>query len=299
MKFGLSIRFAQTLNLGREPDPSILPIEAEERRHTFWSVYILDKLGSCGRSRPPALLDSDCTCVLPLSRPTRQQELHLRSPTLQSIRDIPSQPPLASTDYFALIIYMVSIFGDVTRWAFNHSTIDTRLPWDSRSRFARINGMLTSFESYSEACDGNFADIIDRDFVHGGILDERAACHFSCAHVFYHVNQCLLHHPFLLRQHLKHVLVKVPVNFLRGAVAKSREHAVHLTAILNVLQQRGCRTYPSIYGYAAGVAGMIHRLHARNTLSTQNSAMEVDWRACVQFLDQEPVHWESYRRIVC
>jgi hypothetical protein len=193
---------------------------------------------------------------------------------------------------------MVSAFGDVTKWAFNHNTADTRLPWDSRGRFARINSILTSFESYSDACDGNFAEIIDRDFVHEGVLDERAACHFSSSHVFYHVNQCLLHHPFLLRQHLKNTKVKVPVSFLRNAISKSQQHAIHLTTILHVLQQRSCRTYPSIYGYAAGLAGLIHRLHARNSKGTDRWVAEANWASCVQFLDQEPVHWESYRRIV-
>jgi hypothetical protein len=212
---------------------------------------------------------------------------------------MPNNPLLEKTDYFALTIFMVSAFGDVTNWAFKHSTADTRLPWDSRGRFARINSILASFESYSEACDGNFAEIIDRDFVHEGVLDERTACHFSSAHVFYHVNQCLLHHPFLLRQHLKNIEVKVPVSFLRTAIAKSQQHATHLTTILTTLRQRNCRTFPSMYGYAAGLAGLINQLHARNSNGTERWVSEANWASCVQFLDQEPVHWESYRRIVC
>jgi hypothetical protein len=299
VKFGLSIRFAQTLNLGKEPDTVLPRHEAEERRHTFWSIYILDRLASCGRNRPPALLDIDCTCSLPLSQHAIQRDSNPELPTLAAIRDIPNNTLLNGTDHFALTIFMVSSFGDVTKWAFNHSTADSRLPWDPRSRFALINGMLTSFESYSEACDGNFAEIIDRDFVQERVLDERAACHLSCAHVFYHLNQCLLHHPFLLHQQLKTVKVKIPVNFLRDAISNSQKHAVHLTTILRVLQQRGCRTYPSIYGYAAGIAGLIHRLHTRASFCADKWAAQENWASCVSFLDQEPMHWESYRRIVC
>ncbi|KAF2824423.1 hypothetical protein CC86DRAFT_420991 [Ophiobolus disseminans] len=297
VKFGLAIRFAQTLQLGKEPSFLVPQNEAEERRQTFWSVYILDKLGSCGRNRPPTLLDSDCTSRLPLNEYALRLEPAVDGPTLEDIRDIPEKALLDSSDHFALAIFMVSAFGDVVKWAFKHGAADTRLPWDARSRFAHINGILTSFESYSEACDGNFAEIIDRDFVFEGTLNERAASHFSVAHVLYHTNQCLLHHPFLLRQHLKSSEVKAPVNFLRGALSKSQEHAIHLTAILHVLQQRGCKTYPSFYGYAAGLAGLVHRLHARNSTGTERWVAEANWSSCVHFLEQEPVLWESYRRI--
>ncbi|KAH7064098.1 fungal-specific transcription factor domain-containing protein [Paraphoma chrysanthemicola] len=297
VKFGLSTRFAQTLQLGNEPDGSMPINEAEERRHTFWSVYILDRLSSCGKNRPFVLLDSDCTSRLPLNRNPALDETASQAPTLAEIHDIPDQAPLKNTDHFALTIFMVSAFGDIVRWAFNHSAAKSRPPWDARSNFARIKGVLTSFESYSEACDGNFAEILDRDFLFDGVLNDRAVCHFAYAHLLYHVNQCLLHHPFIVRQQLKSLVVKIPVSFLRNAVAKSKEHAVQVTTILHILQQRGCKTYPSFYGYGAGLAGTIHRLHARNSRSTDAWAAEANFDACTQFLDQQPVVWESYRRI--
>ncbi|KAH7399068.1 fungal-specific transcription factor domain-containing protein [Phaeosphaeria sp. MPI-PUGE-AT-0046c] len=297
VKFGLATRFAQTLELGKENTSSLFPHEAEERRQTFWSVYILDKLGSCGRNRPPALLDSDCTSRLPLNEDTIHVDSSLTAPTLEAVRDIPKEPLLSSSDHFALTVFMISVYGDVVQWAFRHGTADTRLPWDARSKFAHIQGLLNSFESYSDACDGNFAEILERDFVSQGTLDERAASHFSCAHVHYHINQCLLHHPFILRKHLKSFKVKAPVSFFRGALAKSQQHANHLTSILQILQRHGCQSFPSFYGYAAGLAGFLHRLHARGSIGTEQWVAEANWQSCVQFLDQEPLRWESYRRI--
>ena len=194
---------------------------------------------------------------------------------------------------------MVSALGYIARWAFIHSTIELHLPWDSRSEFSRINGILLSFESYSDACNGNFAEILDQQFVFDGILDERMSCHLSYSHVLYHFNQCLLHHPFLLRQHLSSVKIKVPEGFLRGAVLKSREHATHLTAILCALQRRGCKIYPSFYGYAAIIAGVIHRLQSRDQHSSERLEAEQHWESCLRFLDQEPARWESYRKMVC
>lgn len=155
VKFGLAIRFAQTLELGKEHTSELCPYEAEERRQTFWSVYILDKLSSCGRNRPPALVDSDCTSHLPLSDSTLRNNRCMVSPTLENVRDIPQEPLLDGSDHFALTVFMISVFGDIVKWAFRHGTADTRLLWDARSNFSHIQGLLNSFESYSNACDGN------------------------------------------------------------------------------------------------------------------------------------------------
>jgi hypothetical protein len=299
VKIGLSIRFAQTLQLGKEPDQFVSPSESEERRNTFWSVYLLDRLVSCGRNRPPALLDTDCSIRLPLSPLSLRQDTNTDQQTLAAIHEIPDTPVLEKTDHFALTVFAVSALAYVTQWAFKPRATGSHLPWDSRSEFVRIQGILLSFESYSNACDGNFAEVLDRHFVFHGSLDEAMACHFIYSHVVYHVNQCLLHHPFLLRQQLKTLKVKVPVGFLRSAVLKSREHAVQLTGILQILQRRGCRIHPSFYGYAAVIAGVIHRLHFTKTLhSAANTEGEDLWRACLAFLDQEHIRWESYKRMV-
>ncbi|CAN9354537.1 unnamed protein product [Alternaria alternata] len=93
-------------------------------------------------------------------------------PTLAAIQEIPDTPPLEKSDHFALTIFMVSTLGHIARWAFRQGASETRLPWDSRSEFSRINGMLLSFESYSDACDGNFVDILDKHFVFQGFIDE-------------------------------------------------------------------------------------------------------------------------------
>jgi hypothetical protein len=65
LKIGLSIRIAQDLRLMMEPDPAMSYIDQEERRWVFWSIYILDKLCSCGRGRPAALADAQFLIQLP------------------------------------------------------------------------------------------------------------------------------------------------------------------------------------------------------------------------------------------
>lgn len=298
VKIGLAVRLAQTLQLGKEPQPWLLPSEAEERRHTFWSVYLLDKLVACGRDRPPVLLDADCTVRLPVDPCSFQNNMGAEPPTLAAIQEIPDVAPLEKSDHFALSIFMVSILGYIARWGFKHSAPETRLPWDSRSEFSRINGILLSFETYSDACDGSFANTLDRHFVSHGVLDESISTHFTYCHVIYHVNQCLLHHPFLLRQHLQSFKANVPAGFLRAAMLKSREHATRIATILHALQDRGCETYPSFYGYAAIIAGVILQLHYVSPTSLRTDELKENWESCLRFLEHKPVRWPSYRRMV-
>lgn len=271
---------------------------AEERRHTFWSVYILDKLVSCGRHRPPTLLDVDCKVRLPVDQSFLRATPDTQLPTLAAIQEIPDVPPLEKSDHFALTIFMVSTLGHIARWAFRQGAPETRLPWDSRSEFARIKGMLLSFESYSDACDGNFVEVLDEHFVFHGLIDEGLSSHFTYSHIIYYVNQCLLYHPFLLRQHLKAFKANVPIGFLRDAMLKSMEYASRLAVILRALQERGCETYPSFYAYAATVAGVILRLHIEEASFLERDDVEAGHQTCLRFLEHKSVRWQSYKRMV-
>ncbi|KAJ4983153.1 hypothetical protein SVAN01_11337 [Stagonosporopsis vannaccii] len=297
VKIGLAVRLAQTLQLGNEPPPGLPQNAAEERRNTFWSIYILDKLVSCGRHRPPTLLDADCKVRLPVNPCSLPTSLQAEPPTLAAIQEIPDMPALEKSDHFALTIFMVSALGHIAKWAFRQGASETRLPWDSRSEFARISGMILSFESYSDACDGNFVDILDKHFVFQGLIDEGMSSHFTYSHLVYSLNQCLLHHPFLLRQHLQTFKAIVPVAFLRDAMLKSFEHASRLAAILRALQERGCETYPTFYAYAATIAGIILRLHCEEASFLEKDDVEASYKSCLRFLEQRSVRWLSYKRM--
>lgn len=295
VKFGVSIRFAQALQLGKEPDARLSTSEAEERRCTFWSIYVLDRLASCGRHRPPILLDGDCTLRLPVVVISRGSVVPTDAPTLTDVHSIPDCRVLQSSDHFALVVFMVSVFGDVVKWTFEHTTPEKHLPWSTASEYSRISGLLYSYESYAEDLHGNLSY---RQTLNTNDIPNIQSCHFVYAHVLYHVNQCLLHHPFLIRRQLRARNVKVPPSFLRTAIEKSKEHAIRLSTILTTLRLQGLRTFPSFYGYAATLAGFIHRLRYTDPNCYDSLAALGDWEACVQFLDQEPAIWDSYKRMV-
>jgi hypothetical protein len=182
VKIGLSIRFGQTLQLSQEPENQLPFYEREERRCTFWSVYLLDKLVSCSRNHPPTILDSDCDLHLPLedisqlSQPLVAQVV----PTLATLCDIPTSTLLAETDHFALVIFMASVLGRIVRLVFQQRSTETHFPWDSRSEFSRIYGILLSFETYSSGTGSfeSFETALCSEFGTQSKIDFSRGCHF-------------------------------------------------------------------------------------------------------------------------
>lgn len=293
VKIGLSVRFAQSLHLNTEPEDHYSSIEREERRRTFWSVYLLDKLVSPGRHRPPTLLDEDCFLRLPSN-----DRATTSAPTLALLNEIPDVAPLEKDDHFAKTIFMASVLGRVVRFGFQQTSGGSCVPWDSRSEYAHIHGILLSFETYSDAADSSFATALDRDFTSNDLVDFPLSGHFCFSHALYHLNHCLLHHPFLLRQRLKrHRSIKVPPSFLREAIQRSDDHATHLVTMLQALQARGYVAYPSFYGYCAMVAGVIHRLHTANENAVGQTVAAELFDACINFLGANAGPWDHYRRM--
>lgn len=82
LKIGLAVRIAQDLQLMKEPKATLPAIEQEERRRAFWSIFLLDRLVSCGQGRPPAISDEDCLVQLPCDQRTFRNGLLKETVTL-------------------------------------------------------------------------------------------------------------------------------------------------------------------------------------------------------------------------
>lgn len=301
VKIGLSVRFAQSLRLGSEPNIDLAPLEREEHRTTFWSVYLLDKLVSCGRHRPPALLDDDYVVRLPSSEENPPEGSPAEMPTLATLCDIPKNPPLHKDDHFALMTFMASVLGSIVRFTFQLGSKQKFPPWDSRSEYARIYGVLLSFETLSDAVDHtSFTATLERDFLSNGeTLDNRKACHFVFSCVLYQLNHCLLHHPILLQQVLQSCNSKVPPSFRREAIKRSARHAKYLTVIFQSLKDHGCPKYLSFYSYCVMVSGTIHKLHAADRTTWDTSSSSNLYQSCMDLLNESSIaRWQNNRRMV-
>ncbi|KAM6525900.1 hypothetical protein FALCPG4_011432 [Fusarium falciforme] len=148
VKIGLSVRIAQDLKLMVEDDATLPAPKREERRRVFWSIYLLDRLVSCGRCRPPAVLDASCQLQLPCDEPTYRNGYWQSTMTLEefiSRKPLPESvlhSPLARVTLMAYSLaraagYMLQQFN-----IRNHNP-----PWDANSDFASIESDLLYVET--------------------------------------------------------------------------------------------------------------------------------------------------------
>lgn len=274
------------------------PCEQEEHRRTFWSVYLLDKLVSCSPYRPPTILDDDCTVRLPCNEADFRSGRLVEQSTLGQLNDTREIPPVEKLGWFALTIFMASALGRIARYNLQQSSTNVFSPWDSRSEFASTWSMLLTFETYSNPLDATFTELLDRESATNSSTDRQVAGHLVFSQLLYHLNQCLLHHPFLLHQRLRSYKANVPPSFIKEVLQRSKVHAEHLTDLLQTIQQRGCCAHPSFFGYGAVTAGLIHRLYEISEDQSTTSTAHQYYLSSLAFLDRKPVAWDHFPRMV-
>ncbi|KIW40296.1 hypothetical protein, variant 2 [Exophiala oligosperma] len=297
VKIGLSVRFAQSLHLTMDPPPALSREEQEERVLTFWSVYLLDRLVSCGTNRPPTILDSDCSVRLPADNLNMNTDSNSNPRTLQALQDLPDSEIPQSLSQFAQTVLMASALGKVERFSLQkHISGSQYKLWHNRSEYSRIYSLLLDFETYSDANLVPFAEALDRWYGTGDAIDQRRAGHFVFSAILYHLNQCLLHHPFLLRNHVKGCKTRVPATFLKQALRQGLEHATLLTSALRVVQRRGL-SLASFYAYACTVAATIHKLYTFHEDERVSSNSKTLFDCSLDFLLYGQDVWRHYSRM--
>lgn len=294
VKIGLAIRLVQSLKLNAEPDSALPPWQQEEHRRVFWSVYLLDKFVSCGRSRPPAILDLDCTLSLPCSEEAFRMETPEKTPTLAVFQDLPSSAPvIRQLDHFAILVLMCSMLGLAVRDTFQQKPV--ALPaWDCRSDFAKIGSIIMSFESmHATSADGLGAYIADRFGTYEG-FDRQRVGHFIWARGVYHLCGCMLYHPVNMHRHRQTHGADFPATFTRECLGRCQEHAAQLTNILQTLQTMGCCARGSFLGYLAACAASIHQLYIYSPNQDVAARAVASSGTCLGVLEQGPVCWPNH-----
>lgn len=282
-----------------EPDPELTSIDQEERRRVFWSIYVLDKLCSCGNARPAALLDAQCHLQLPGHDDDFREGRQRATPTLKQALSS-SQDNTERPSNGALVILVASSVGKCAQHMIHeHTKTESGLPpWDSQSNFAMIHSTLLQLEtqfqigsSVQEALQGQECSNIsgyDMQIV-GPIL-------FSYA--LFYTAQCLLNHPFLLYQQSKVRGTKHPASFLNRALHSGRENAVMISKLLADADSLGCSIRYSFLGYCTTVSAGIHTMY----LNSPNAELREQAQQCLEtnrnFLEQYSQTWRNGNNMV-
>ncbi|KAL6885690.1 fungal-specific transcription factor domain-containing protein [Trichoderma evansii] len=293
VKIGLSVRYAQALDLFSEPNASISLWQQEEHRRTAWSVYLLDRIVSSSPDRVPTIQDADCTLYLPVDPINYACDFF--SEEKKKLTDlIGNLEDLGKVGYAGLLSLLASTLGQIERHYLRRST-QGELPWKFNSQFAAIYSSLLVFESYSPVAVAGFELFLDQACAKIQNEHKRGpALGFVCfSYALYFLCHCLLHHPFLLRHRLCSTKTPIPPSFLRDTLRRSRESATALTYLLHaLLNRRLCLA--SFLGYCAVVAGVTHRLFENDEdLSVRQTARRL-YESSLQFLQQCPGRWRQF-----
>jgi hypothetical protein len=260
LKVGLAARLSQGLDLMAEPPTYLAAAEQEERRRTFWSIYILDRLISCARSRPPAISDDDCNVQLPSDSDRLEAQ--------DDPRDAQTLRPLLSWDTkmerpprgFVLAILTARVLGRCTKYAHGRSEMEKVPPCDPQSSFTIINSSLMLLESYLEIDESPISALIQDVRQSDATDDTQCLGHIVFARALFHLSHCLLNHPFLLRLRLSSFASKVPRSFSLRTLQLAEQHARQLTDLLSSASEGGVLVESSFYTYCVAVSGAIHTM---------------------------------------
>jgi hypothetical protein len=290
VKVGLSVRFAQALRLNEEPSADLSVWEREERRRTFWSMYILDRLISLGPDRPISFADSDCTVRLPSPDTAFFNGIEPASiPNLDSVINDPNA--YAQLDYFALTAVMAHSLGHFIRYNLKRASVESFAPWDYRSSYWRIHSMLLQHESHSLLTYANLTEVIQTQLTLGSFIDRQRTGHLVLSQAIFHVNHCLLNHPFILYNLFQRSSGLVPLSFAKEALDRSYNHATQLLDLLDEAQECGRLAETSFFGYCAILSGVIFRLYEHHHDSSTVTIAEERVKTALQYLERQPVRW--------
>lgn len=292
MKLGFAVRLALRGRLNLEPDSSLPPSVKEERRRVFWSLYIQERLMSLSRENVPIVRDEQCRVQLPGSEGAFREGKEERTPDLKALRDDHVDESVTNTcGDLGLTVALASALSQVAEYVLLENRASRPAPpWSPTSPYAAVVSNLMQLESLfgiNESVKG----ALERTCVVNGSIDQHLAGPLIYSRTLFHLCQCLLHHPFLLKQLIHRSQQRAPTSFLSRAWNTCRLHAAALTELTDV-RNHDVVMLTSIYGYSTMMAGAIHVF----SMHDQNPAVQEEakgyYNNSIEFLRELSHFWK-------
>lgn len=250
-----------------ESNADFSPADQEERRRVFWSLYLLDRIVSCGRGRPPAILEASCQLQLPCDDKAWKEG---RPQITNTFDQLSNKPLLNEKDLspFALVVIMAYVLSRAAQYMLQQYNIRSRdPPWDPSSDFALISSDLLYMESRFDLLElkRSTTGLLASAMSDGDTTGRSSASLLVYSRALFYLCHCLLNHPFLLRYRLEAGNTQAPPTFLVRSFDSGRVYAERLTRHINDAWSAGCPMNASFYGYCSVVAGSIQGLYLHST----------------------------------
>jgi len=293
----MAVRIAQDLGLMLESAPYLPYPEQEERRRVFWSVYLLDRLVSCGRGRPPAIVDASCHLQLPCDDTIWKNGLWKKTPSLDELSNRALLHIERQGD-FAHVIVMSYALGRGAQYMLQEYNIRSRYPpWDSSSDFAALELELMHLETHLET-NKSIQEMTTPHISAEGVVDHQSVGPIIFSRALFHLCYCMLNHPFLLRERLETSQLSAPASFLARAFETAWQHAQHMIELVRNSRRLGCVFQSSFSGYCMIVAGSIAALNLHhNVAGTRATAKSLLYES-IAYLEDVGQYWANVSTMV-
>ncbi|KAF5548289.1 zn 2cys6 transcription factor [Fusarium mexicanum] len=270
VKVGLAVRIAQDCGLMLENAGHLSYSQQEERRRVFWSVYLLDRLVSCGRGRPPAIVDASC-----------HEGGLMGQDTIVGRDDEPNSLDISTPMSFDP----------------DFNIRGPHPPWDPGSDFAGIESDLLHFEAYLEI-QRPIDEILAPYVLAEGVVDSQSSGPIIFSRALFHLCYCLLNHPFLLRRRINTCRNLAPVSFIKRSSDLAWLHAQQMMVLIRESRKLGCSFHASSSGYAVTVAGSIIALWTYDEHSPTSQEAHILLDEALGYLDIIGHHWSNVKTMV-
>ena len=271
--------------------------EQEERRRVFWSVYLLDRLVSCGRGRPPAIVDASCHVQVPCDESIWRDGLWAKTQSLDEMTNrtlsvAQRQGP------FAQVIAIAHVLGRCAQYVLQDFNIrGPHPPWDPGSDFAGIESDLLHFEAYLEI-QRPVSEMLEPHISAEGAVDNQSTGPIIFSRALFHLCYCLLNHPFLLRRRINTCRNLAPISFIQRSSDMAWLHAQQMMTLIREARKSGCSFHSSSSGYAVTVAGSIIALRTYDADSIASEQAQILLEEALLYSDIIGQHWSNVRTMV-
>lgn len=260
LKLRIAITVAQRLQLNLDPDPSLPPVEQEERRHVFWTLYLMDRVSALVFDQPYLIGDDACSLRLPEDTVTFHTKQCNQMPRLNTAlaHAIP-----VDGDYAKKMIAM-SVLGSTV--SFCHRS-QLRLGQSSAEESGLYLGLVSQTDRLGELLQkdtsrrDSTSTLLARQSEQSGQPQVQSAFQHRYAKIAFHIAQILINHPFLLRRHPDLAELSHDPNLLHHKLSICQQHAVEVLELVDTAQQAGTFPHTQLFpGWVIFSVAIVHCL---------------------------------------
>ncbi|KAF2848611.1 hypothetical protein T440DRAFT_400940 [Plenodomus tracheiphilus IPT5] len=195
---GMAIRLVEVMDLTQElKTPRNRPptreefIEAEVRRRTAWTCFLMDSLLSGGKGRKRSLTAADMSVQLPCEKESFVFGEPICTEQLDRTIRMPSVPlPVMELGIIGYSLRAANIWGKVARWACSED-FKTELPWSSASQFQQL---IYELEAWKQSLPHRLQYDLFTLHSHNAVEQGQAYCYMHC---IYFMSYMFLHRAYL------------------------------------------------------------------------------------------------------